>query len=115
MNKNTISTILKYHRKLNELSVKDVSQYLKHQGKTAAPKTIYGWESGQTQPSADTLMYLCRLYQIDDILGTFGYIQSSDEKPLHLSPHERELIRAYREQTDMQPSVDKLLDIQQKH
>ncbi|MDO4167161.1 MAG: helix-turn-helix domain-containing protein [Eubacteriales bacterium] len=108
-----IAAMLKYYRKLNKLTVQDVSQYLDHQGKPTATKTIYGWESGQTQPSADTLMYLCSLYQIDDILGTFGYINSTKEEPIHLTPHERKLIRAYRKQTDMQPAVDKLLDLDQ--
>mgnify|MGYP002509253166 FL=1 len=32
----------------------------------AAPKTIYAWEHGTTQPSADTLMLLCELYGIED-------------------------------------------------
>lgn len=107
-----ISRMLKYHRKLNELSVQDVSHYLDHLGKPAAPKTIYGWESGQTQPNADTLMYLCKLYHIDDILHTFGYADQADVS-LHLSPKERKLIRAYREQTDMQKAVDKLLDVEE--
>ena len=107
-----ISRILKYHRKLNDLSVQDVSYYLDHLGKPAATKTIYGWESGQTQPNADTLMHLCKLYHIDDILHTFGYADESDV-PLHLSPKERNLVLAYREQSDMQKAVDKLLDIKE--
>lgn len=41
-----ISVMLKYYRKLNELSVQDVSNYLKKEGNPAATKTIYGWESG---------------------------------------------------------------------
>lgn len=107
-----ISHMLKYHRKLNELSVQDVSYYLDNLGKPAAPKTIYGWESGQTQPNADTLMHLCKLYHIDDVLHTFGYTDKVDV-PLYLSPKERSLIQAYREHTDMQKAVDKLLDMEE--
>lgn len=107
-----ISRILKYYRRLNELSVQDVSYYLDNLGKPAAPKTIYGWESGQTQPNADTLMHLCKLYHIDDILLTFGYTDQSD-MPLHLSPKERNMILSYREHPDMQKAVEKLLDIKE--
>lgn len=106
-----ISVMLKYYRKLNELSVQDVSNYLKKEGNPAATKTIYGWESGQTQPDADTLMYLCRLYQIDDILTTFGYTSPDHSKPIRLTAQERKLIQAYREKKEMQKAVDKLLDL----
>ena len=63
-----IATMLKYYRKLNELSVNDVSEQLKQHNNFAAPKTIYGWETGHTQPDADTLMLLCELYHIEDVL-----------------------------------------------
>ncbi len=112
MKNSNISRILKYHRKLNELSVQDVSYYLENHGKPAAPKTIYGWESGQTQPSADTLMFLCKLYHIDDVLNTFGYTDKSDA-PLNLSSKERELILSYRKQSSMRQAVNKLLDIEE--
>ena len=108
-----IAEKLKYYRKLNKLSVQDVQTYLEENNVTAAIKTIYGWESGQTQPSADTLMLLCRLYHIEYILETFGYKKSSEdsektnEKLLientaesdpseKYSTHEIELINAYR-------------------
>lgn len=41
-----IAHVLKYYRKLNQISVNDVSQILKENHNYAAPKTIYGWESG---------------------------------------------------------------------
>lgn len=47
--------MLKYYRKLKKLSVENVAAYLQDNGIPVASKTIYGWESGQTQPDADTL------------------------------------------------------------
>lgn len=106
-----IARVLKYYRKMNEISVNDVSNILKENNNYAAPKTIYGWESGQTQPDADTLMFLCDLYGIENILETFGYQGGSESKPLLLSPKERKLITNYREQKVMQPAVDRLLGL----
>lgn len=106
-----IARVLKYYRKLNEISVNDVSNILKENNNYAAPKTIYGWESGQTQPDADTLMFLCDLYGIENILEAFGYQDENDSKPLLLSPKERKLIINYREQKIMQPAVDRLLGL----
>lgn len=106
-----ISRMLKYYRKLNHLSVQDVSNYLSEQGNPAAVKTIYGWESGQTQPDADTLMHLCKLYRIDNILAAFGYIPKPSDPPILLSTHEKALIRSYRTHENFQDAIDKLLDI----
>lgn len=39
--------------------MRDVSGILKEKSLNVAEKTIYGWESGQTQPNADTLLMLC--------------------------------------------------------
>lgn len=104
-----IATILKYYRKLNELTVNDVSEILEKHHNGAAPKTIYGWESGQTQPDADTLMFLCDLYKIDNILQTFGYSDSEDEPGIILSNTEKKLILSYRENKELQPAINKLL------
>ena len=71
---------------------------------TVATKTIYGWESGQAQPDADTLLVLCEIYNIDDILGTFGY---SNKKQFHITNHERELIEKYRQHPELQEDVYK--------
>ena len=62
-----ISEVLKNYRKLNKLSVRDVSGILKEKSLNVAEKTIYGWESGQTQPNADTLLMLCEIYNIENI------------------------------------------------
>lgn len=107
MKNKKIAQVLKYYRKLNNLSVKDVSNLLEQKSLKVAEKTIYGWESSQTQPDADTLLILCDIYNIDNILGTFGY---NDDKPLTLTKHEQHLIEQYRKHPELQDAVDKLLD-----
>lgn len=107
-----IAEMLKQYRKINHLSVSDVAEYLRTKNVDIAIKTIYGWESGQTQPSADNLMHLCRLYKIQDILATFGYQTSPDN--LTLSNKERQLIYSYREHPELQKAIDKLLDMKEE-
>lgn len=110
-----IATVLKYYRKLNHLSVNEVSKILKEQNNYAAPKTIYGWESGQTQPDADTLMFLCELYHIENILETFGYKQHPTiDTTIVLSEKEKLLIESYRTHPNMHPAVDRLLELEQR-
>ncbi|MBQ4531002.1 MAG: helix-turn-helix transcriptional regulator [Lachnospiraceae bacterium] len=106
-----IARVLKYYRKLNNLSVNRVSELLTEYGSPAAPKTIYGWENGSTQPDADTLMLLCELYHIENILESFGYKEQTKKTNLILTEHEKNLILKYRENTAMQPAVDKLLNL----
>jgi len=102
-----ISKVLKTYRKLNHYSVNDVALRLEENNLPVAAKTIYGWESGQTQPDADTLLVLCKIYKIDNILETFGYDNVSEE--FFLSAEERQLICKYRENKAMQSAVKKLL------
>ena len=91
MRNQNIAKVLKEYRKRNHLSVNDVSILLEDRSFTAAPKTIYGWESGQANPSADILLTLCDLYNITDILEAFGY--DSNEN-FHVTPSERTMHEA---------------------
>ena len=95
MRNELIPKVLKEYRKRNHYSVKDVSIRLMEHDIDVAPKTIYGWESGQAQPTADTLLLLCEIYKIPDILNSFGYDQP-DDPAASLTYHEREIIYAYR-------------------
>ena len=104
-----ISKALKAYRKLNRYSVNDVVLRLAENHLSVAEKTIYGWDCGRTQPDADTLLILCMIYKIDNILETFGYNDMADE--LLLSREERDLILKYRSNPDMQPAIKKLLNM----
>lgn len=106
-----IAAMLKYYRKLNDLSVNEVSEILNKHHTHTAPKTIYGWESGQTQPDADTLMFLCELYKIDNILQTFGYRSVETVPELRLTEDEKKLILSYRKCQELQPAINKLLQL----
>lgn len=110
-----IATMLKYYRKLNNLSVKDVVNIFKENNNTVAEKTIYGWESGQTQPNADTLMFLCKLYKIDNILETFGYHNGNTQAHVVLNEFEKNLILNYRKNKEMQPAIKRLLELEDIH
>ncbi|MCR4803555.1 MAG: helix-turn-helix domain-containing protein [Lachnospiraceae bacterium] len=118
-----IGTTLRTLRKNSHLSVEEVSNILQEHNNFSAPKTIYGWETGRTQPDADTLMFLCDLYQVDNILETFGYknednvletygYSQEEEFALSLSEKEKALVLSYRQNPNMQNAVDKLLDIE---
>lgn len=105
-----IAKVLKTYRKLNHFTVQDVAAELESNKIPAAVKTIYGWESGQTQPDADTLLVLCKIYKIENILETFGYEDCTEE--LALSTVEQKLIKRYRELPEMQLAVRKLLEVE---
>lgn len=104
-----IPQVLKEYRKKNHFSVNDVSLLLHERSVDVAPKTIYGWESGQANPSADMLLTLCEMYNIDDVLSVFGY--KGDKKEFHVTASERALIESYRKHPDLQKAVNKLLDL----
>ena len=104
--KKNIANVLKEYRKKNNYSVNDVSILLSERKIKAAPKTIYGWESGQSQPSADILLTLCELYNIENILSAFGYGESVE---FQLSSQERALVKSYRAHPELQGAVNILL------
>lgn len=104
-----IAKALKEYRKKNHYSVKDVSIMLGERSMEVAPKTIYGWESGQAKPSADMLLTLCELYNITDVLTAFGYHE--DKSFFHVTSSERALIESYRKHPELQKAVNKLLDL----
>lgn len=105
-----IGDVLKKCRNSKNISVNSVSDYLAQNDFIVAPKTIYGWENGHSELNAKILMLLCSLYEIDDILKTFGF-EDTKEHSLHLTKHEEHLIWQYRKNPDIQPVIDKLLDI----
>ena len=67
MKNETIAKALKESRKQNALSVKEVAARLHDKSLDFSEKTIYGWENGQSQPNADTLLILCEIYNIHNI------------------------------------------------
>ena len=109
MSNEYIPRVLKEYRKRNHFTVNDVSLMLHERSLEVAPKTIYGWESGQANPSADMLLTLCEMYNITDVLTVFGY--TKDDSFFHVTPSERALIESYRNHPELQSAVNKLLDL----
>lgn len=107
-----IAERLKFYRKKNHMTIPEVSELLSA-AQPVAEKTIYGWESGHTQPDADTLMRLCSIYHIDDVLETFGY-RPPKKKVFNLTTQEKNLIIEYRKHSDMQKAVQRLLKIEKE-
>lgn len=111
MNTKSIGSVLRYYRKLRHLSVKDVSDYLSENNSKVSVKTIYGWENNHAQPDNKILLLLCSLYQIENILAAFGYEDSFSPCDVTLTSHELELIKRYRQYPELQPAIDKILDL----
>lgn len=107
-----LGRMLRYYRNANSYSVKEVVAKLnKEYDISISPKTLYGWENSQNQPSADTLLVLCKLYKINNILDSLGYEGTPEQAPLILTPEERELIIKYRSHKYFNSAIRKLLDI----
>lgn len=111
MKNSKISKTLKQYRKQNNLSVKDVTLLLRTKEVAVATKTVYGWESGQTQPDANTLLILCTIYGINNVLETFGYAPNQNPT-LYLTEVEQRLVMQYRCLPDFQNAIHKLLDLE---
>lgn len=52
---------MQYYRKLRNLSVEDVRQYMQF----SSVQAIYKWENGKCLPSADNLLALAELYDVN--------------------------------------------------
>ena len=109
MNKQHIGKVLRDYRKKNNLTVNDVALKLEEHSINVSPKSIYGWENGQTQPNAETLLVLCEIYNIEQILFTFGYRTRAANYAV--SEYENRLLKQYRAQPHMHDAVHKLLDL----
>ncbi|MEA5010434.1 MAG: helix-turn-helix transcriptional regulator [Angelakisella sp.] len=101
MSNNSIGSILKSKRSELGLSVSQVSDFLISNGiARAGVKTIYSWENNNSQPTPDALLLLCKLYNIEDVLLTFGYSKNSISPNNDNSPSEASLIKKYRRLND---------------
>lgn len=96
--KSSIGEVLKKCRLDSGHSVKQISDILISKGFKASEKTIYSWENGNSQPTPDAFLLMCKLYNVTDILKTFGY---TDTSAIDISlPEDYEYIKKYRELDD---------------
>lgn len=107
-----IGQTLRKYRKMNQMSVDDVVNYL-HQNNIQDVKrsTVYSWENGTYSPSNYVFLELCKLYHISEILYTFGYDSMPTDQQLlrGLSSIEQHIILAYRNNKKMQEPIRLLL------
>lgn len=82
-----IANKLRALREKNGYTQKDIGRIA---GK--AHTTVASWESAKSQPDIDTLLSLCMLYGVDDVLLEFDY----KETPAEVTREEKELLAAYR-------------------
>ncbi len=113
MKQSNFAERLRFYRQKMGLSVKEVSEELAKKDGYVSIKTVYSWENGTSQPSADTLMRLCELYRIGDVLETFGYQNRSNDRITmdSLSYEEKNLIYAYRNFPEYKAAIRKLYDL----
>lgn len=104
MSAEEIGQILKKSRLACGKSVKEISQILTEKGFKAGEKTIYSWENGNSQPSPDALLTLCKLYNIRNVLGAFGYTDSnctdSEQENLILSQDDKLTLNLFHQLDD---------------
>lgn len=90
--KEEIARVLKTFRQKTGLSARDVTYQLSLYDIKVSPKTIYGWESGHSQPNADTFLMLCDIYGIDDIMLAFGYNTTKKDNSETRTPEKDKLL-----------------------
>ncbi len=108
MSKEYISEVLKRLRLKSGLTADEVGKLVGKSG-----KTVNGWENSRSQPDAEIFLKLCDIYNVDDILYEFKEIINEVKKiKFNLTPHEKNVIIAYRNKKGMQAAVDRLLGIE---
>ena len=82
--KSTVGETLRKCRIAAGKSVREMSELLTANGFKASEKTIYSWENGNSQPTPDALLVMCRAYGVEDVLGTFWLRTWRNQPPLPL-------------------------------
>lgn len=70
---NSISAILKQQRNMHQMTPEQVVSELNKRGLSISTKALYAYESGTNLPKVPVFLALCDIYNIRDIMGSFGY------------------------------------------
>jgi transcriptional regulator with XRE-family HTH domain len=73
MTNNNIGNILRKLRDDKRFTAKKAVNCLYALGFNISEKTLYGYENGIRMPNSDLFMALCTIYEVEDVLGKFGY------------------------------------------
>lgn len=98
MTKKEIAQFLKQKRMEKGFEVKEVADRLIEMGVIKSVKSFYNWEIGRTQPDADTFMFLCNLYGVADVMGSFGYKNENPQN--NYCDEAQELYTAYQKASE---------------
>ena len=68
MTKEQVAALLKDARRDKGLKGSEVVNKLKGYGIEVSPKTLWGWENGNSQPPIPTFIALCKIYEVENII-----------------------------------------------
>lgn len=99
--KHEIGSRIRRYRKERELTQKQLADKLQ-----VSKSRISNWEQGLNRPDADILAALCKALHVSpsELLD----VHLTDDA---LNPHEKKVLAAYREKTNLQQAVDILLGV----
>jgi transcriptional regulator with XRE-family HTH domain len=108
---NKIGIVLRKLRDKKGFTAKQAVLHLLILGFDISEKTLYGYESGARMPNSDLFMALCAIYEVENILGEFGYKDLKDT--MLFSNNEWELLRHFRDLNTegQQKIVDYITDL----
>lgn len=94
-------------RRMRNLKINRVVEYLHDHGFDVAVKTVYGWENGCSTPPVSAFILLCKFYGVEDVYSLFFEESdvSRDDDFKHV------LWCAYETHEELRSAVDKLLDV----
>lgn len=82
-----ITNRLKKKRISLNFKVNFVVSELEKYGIEVKKQTFYGYENGVSHPSAETVLALCAIYGIPDVLDFFGYTDKKEKKLSYMAVH----------------------------
>lgn len=96
-----IGKTIRQYRLAKNISQKDFAALI-----GAKNTTLSNWEKGLTRPDVDMLAHICFILDVsaDELLGI-------TLPEMALSFEEKQIIRQYRQKTDLQKAVKLLLDV----
>lgn len=95
---------IKKAREMNNISQIKLGEML-----NVTQQAVGRWEKNKSDPDISTLKKISKLLNV-----SLSFLLEEEANNFKLTQHEKELIKAYRENISMQKSVDKLLEIEEK-